>query len=211
MTPQRIKASNLVFLAMIATAIVMLFAALVSCKGETKYNLEKAINGSIATNSNVLNGKVETIIGDAKLLITEFNTKNSTSVVFLKDGLQFKILDNNNKSVLVNMYGPGLLDKTPFTIYNIIESLPVEEVYKSKTKSKLEILLPGKKASMKDLKKLYKGSMTLLEVSDQKIVVTFKGTGVNGDTEVNIRDENQFPMDGVIEINNFDIYDMRRN
>jgi hypothetical protein len=154
---------------------------------------------------------VETIIGDAKLLITEFNTKNSTSVVFLKDGLQFKILDNNNKSVLVNMYGPGLLDKTPFTIYNIIESLPVEEVYKSKTKSKLEILLPGKKASMKDLKKLYKGSMTLLEVSDQKIVVTFKGTGVNGDTEVNIRDENQFPMDGVIEINNFDIYDMRRN
>ena len=211
MTPQRIKASNLVFLAMIATALAMLFAALVSCKGETKYNKVKAHNGKIATSSNVLNGKVETVIGDTQLLITEFNSENSTSVVFLQDGLQFKILDNNNKSVLVNMYGPGLLDRTPFTINKIIESLPAEEVYKSKTKSKLEILLPGKKASMKDLKKLYKGSMTLLEVSDQKIVVTFKGTGVNGDTEVNIRDENQFPMDGVIEINNFDIYDMRRN
>lgn len=62
---------------------------------------------------------------------------------------------------------------------------------------------------MKDLKKSYKGSMTLSEASDQKIVVVFKGTGVNGDTEVNNRDENQFPMEGFIEINNFKIYDMR--
>ncbi|WP_297695445.1 hypothetical protein [uncultured Eudoraea sp.] len=86
------------------------------------------------------------------------------------------------------------MDRTPFTINRIIESLSAEEVNKSKTKSKLEIFLPGKKASMKDLKKSYKGSMTLSEASDQKIVVVFKGTGVNGDTEVNNRDENQFPM-----------------
>ncbi|MBT8182618.1 MAG: hypothetical protein HKP42_09270 [Maribacter sp.] len=209
MTPQRIKASNLVFLAMIATAIAMLLTALVSCRGETKYNMDKASNGSIETHSNDLNGKVEAIIGDTKLLITEFNAKKSTSVVFLKDGLQFKILDNNNKSVLVNMYAPGLLNRIPFTINRIIESLSAEEVNNSKTKSKLEILLPGNKASMKDLKKLYKGSMTLLEASNQRIVVAFKGSGVNGDTEVNNRDENQFPMEGFIEINNFKIYDMR--
>jgi len=209
MTPQRIKASNLVFLAMIATAIAMFVTALVSCRGETKYNMDKAYDGKITTHSNVLSGKVEAVIGEIKLLITEFSTKNSTSVVFLKDGLQFKILDNYNKSVLVNMYGPGLLDRIPFTINRIIESLSAEDINKSKTKSKLEILLPGKKASMKDLKMFYKGSMTLLEASDQKIVVVFKGTGVNGDTEVNNRDEQQFPMEGVIEINNFKIYDMR--
>ncbi len=209
MTPQRIKASNLVFLAMMATVIVMFVTALVSCKGETKFNMDKAYDGKIETYSNALNGKVEAVIGDTQLLITEFNAKNSTSVVFLKDGLQFKILDNNNRSVLVNMYAPGLLDRTPFTINRIIESLSAEEVGKSKTKGKLEILLPGKKASMEDIKMLYKGSMTLTEATDQKIVVAFKGSGVNGDTEVSKRDENQFPMEGVIEINNFEIYDMR--
>ncbi|WP_297705905.1 hypothetical protein [uncultured Eudoraea sp.] len=209
MTPQRIKASNLVFLAMMATVIVMFVTALASCKGETKFNTDKAYDGKIETYSNALNGKVEAVIDDTKLLITEFNTKNSTSVVFLKDGLQFKILDNNNRSVLVNMYAPGLLDRTPFTINRIIESLSAEEASKSNTKGKLEILLPGKKASMEDIKMLYKGSMTLTEASDQKIVVAFKGSGVNGDTEVSKRDENQFPMEGIIEINNFEIYDMR--
>jgi len=209
MTPQRIKASNLVFLAMMATVIVMFVTALVSCKGETKFNMDKAYDGKIETYSNALNGKVEAVIGDTQLLITEFNAKNSTSVVFLKDGLQFKILDNNNRSVLVNLYAPGLLDRAPFTINRIIESLSAEEVGKSKTKGKLEILLPGKKASMEDIKMLYKGSMTLTEATDQKIVVAFKGSGVNGDTEVSKRDENQFPMEGVIEINNFEIYDMR--
>jgi len=209
MTPQRIKASNLLFLAMMATGIAMFVTALVSCKGETKYNMDKAYNDKIETHSNVLNGKVEAVIGDSELLITEFNVKNSTSVVFLKDGLQFKILDNNSKSILVNMYAPGLLDRIPFTINKLIESLSVEEVSKSKTKGKLEILLPGTKASMKDIKMLYKGSMTLSEASDQKIVVAFKGSGVNGDTEVSKRDENQFPMEGVIEINSFEIYDMR--
>lgn len=107
MTPQRIKASNLVFLAMIATAIAMLVTALVSCKGETKYNTDKAYDGNIATHSNVLNGNVEAVIGDTKLLITEFNTENSTSVIFLKDGLQFKILDNNHIAVLVNFMPQG--------------------------------------------------------------------------------------------------------
>ena len=209
MTPQRIKASNLVFLAMMATVIVMFVTALVSCKGETKFNMDKAYDGKIETYSNALNGKVEAVIGDTQLLITEFNAKNSTSVVFLKDGLQFKILDNNNRSVLVNLYAPGLLDRAPFTINRIIESLSAEEVGKSKTKGKLEILLPGKKASMEDIKMLYKGSMTLTEATDQKIVVAFKGSGVNGDTEVSKRDENQFPMEGVIEINNFEINDMR--
>ncbi|MGB5460586.1 MAG: hypothetical protein WBM91_15225 [Eudoraea sp.] len=209
MTPQRIKASNIVFLAMIATVIAMFVTALISCKGETKYNMDKAYDGKIETHSNVLNGKVEAVIGDTQLLITEFNTKNSTSVVFLEDGLQFKILDNSNRSVLVNMYAPKLLDKIPFTINRIIESLSTEEASNSKTKGKLEILLPGKKVSMKDIKMLYKGSMTLIEVSDHKIVVAFKGSGVNSDTEVSSRDENQFPMEGVIEINNFELYDMR--
>ncbi|MGB5359037.1 hypothetical protein [Eudoraea sp.] len=209
MTPQRIKASNLLFLAMMATVIAMFVTALVSCKGETKFNTDKAYDGKIETYSDALNGKVEAVIGDTQLLITEFNAKNSTSVVFLKDGLQFKILDNNNRSVLVNMYAPGLLDKIPFTINSIIESLSAEEANNSKTKSKLEILLPGKKASMEDIKMLYKGSMTLTEASDHKIVVAFKGSGVNGNTEVSKRDENQFPMEGVIEINNFEIYDMR--
>ncbi|MGB5205603.1 hypothetical protein [Eudoraea sp.] len=209
MTPQRIKASNLVFLAMIATVIAMFVTALISCKGETKYNMDKANDSKIETYSNVLNGKVEAVIGDTQFLITEFNAKNSTSVVFLKDGLQFKILDNNNRSVLVNMYAPGLLDKFPFTINSIIESLSTEEASNSKTKGKLEILLPKKKASMQDIKMLYKGSITLKEASDHKIVVFFKGSGVNGDTEVNKRDEEQFPMEGVIEINNFEIYDMQ--
>ena len=113
--------------------------------------MDKAYDGKIETYSNILNGKVEVVIGDTKLLITEFNAKNSTSVVFLKDGLQFKILDNNNRLVLVNMYAPGLLDRTPFTINRIIESLSAEEASKSNTKGKLEILLPGKKASMEDL------------------------------------------------------------
>lgn len=209
MTPQRIKASNLVFLAMIVTVIVMFVTALISCKGETKLNIDKAYNGKIETHSQALNGKVEAVVGDTELLITEFNAKNSTSVVFLKDGLQFKILDNYNRSVLVNMYAPGLLDRIPFTINKIIESLSAEEVSKSKTKGKLEILLPGKKTSMADIKMLYKGSMTLSEASDQKIMVAFKGSGVNGGTEVSKRDENHFPMEGIIEINNFEIYDMR--
>ena len=209
MTPQRIKASNLVFLAMMATVIAMFVTALASCKGETKHNMDKAYDGKIETYSNALNGKVKAVIGETQLLITEFNPKNSTSVVFLKDGLQFKILDNNNRSVLVNMYAPGLLDRTPFTINRIIESLSAEDASKSNTKGKLEILLPGKKASMEDIKMLYKGSMTLTEASDQKIVVAFKGSGVNGDTEVSKRDENQFPMEGIIEINNFEIYDLR--
>ncbi len=51
--------------------------------------------------------------------------------------------------------------------------------------------------------------MTLTEATDQKIVVAFKGSEVKGDTEVSKRDENQFPMEGVIEINNFEINDMR--
>ncbi|MEE1963604.1 hypothetical protein V1387_12990 [Allomuricauda taeanensis] len=133
------------------------------------------------------------------------DTKLSTNVVLLDNGLQFRLNDTDNRSVLVNLYAPDFFDQIPMRITQQTSALAPEEVYKVKTQSRLEVVVPSERPVQGDAKILYEGHVTLEEYSPLALTVTFQGKGLPlGASKTQL-----FPMEGKIVLENFEIYDAR--
>ncbi|MBD0779281.1 hypothetical protein HPE56_15885 [Maribacter sp. ANRC-HE7] len=198
---------------LIATVIILL---LFSCKENARKNTDVNTNNTVPQSMNkekkantrktaIVN--VEADISGKKFSLTEYNPEASTDVVFLNGGLQFRIHDYQNKSVLVNLYSPEIFAKLPITITQQSLALPPKEAATSKTQSRIEILIPSPQHFQGDNKILYEGSVTLEELSTTKILINFDGKGIAHGARK--KTENLFPMKGRIKLENFSIYDTR--
>ncbi|WP_419211515.1 hypothetical protein ACNR9Q_12300 [Maribacter sp. X9] len=133
------------------------------------------------------------------------DTKRSTDVTLLDNGLQFRLNDTDNRSVLVNLYAPDFFNQIPIRITQQTSALAPEDVYKVKTQSRLEVLVPSEYPVQGDAKVLYEGDVTLEQYSRSALTVTFQGKGLPlGASKTQL-----FPMEGKIVLENFEIYDAR--
>jgi len=136
---------------------------------------------------------------------TDFDPTITTDVVFLPNGIQFRINSLTQKAVLVNMYSPDLLDKIPISISQQTYALPPGESFEVKTQSRLEVTIPSVPEKPRDFMVLYEGVVHLTELSKNRLVVTFSGTGLPiADSKTDL-----FPLEGKIVLENFNVYDMR--
>lgn len=133
------------------------------------------------------------------------DTKLSTNVTLLDNGIQFRLNDIDNRSVLVNLYAPDFFKNIPIKITQQTSALAPEDVYSVKTQSRLEVVVPSERPVQDDAKILYEGHVTLEEYSPSSLTVTFQGKGLPlGASKTQL-----FPMDGKIVLENFEIYDAR--
>ncbi|MFV0593273.1 MAG: hypothetical protein ACK5M7_18005 [Draconibacterium sp.] len=146
---------------------------------------------------------VEAQIGDKELKMTDFDQELSADVVLLDNGIQLRLNDTEKRSILVNMYAPKLLKKIPISISRQMDALSPEEQATVDTKSKLSVVIPGNPPVQGDTKILLEGTVTLNELSDSKLVVTFSGEGFSGNRD------NRFSMSGKIVLESFNVYEAR--
>ena len=185
-----------------------------NCKNETKENVKQetstAVLSTVPTKnkeSKEVTGLVEAQIDGKSFKTSELDQKLTTDVTLLDNGIQFRINDVNKQSVLVNMYAPDLLKQVPITISQQSSALSPEDTFNVKTQSRLEINIPSEQPVQGDVKVLYEGTVTLAELSESKLVVTFSGKGFpNGSNKKSL-----FPMEGKIVLENFNVYDGRMN
>ncbi|MDD3720990.1 MAG: hypothetical protein PHW92_00685 [Lutibacter sp.] len=194
--------------------IVMTFA-LINCKNEAQNSSNKDDdNNEVSTSSKSNNksdqrkvptGIVKVQFDGETVEFTDFDPNMTTDVTYLDNGIQFRINSKNDQSVLVNMYSPKLLKKIPITISQQTYALQGEEGFKVETQSRLEVFIPSNPPNKRDSKVLYEGTVTLSELSENKLVVTFSGTGLPiGDSKTDF-----FPLEGKIVLENFNVYDFR--
>ncbi|WP_273273028.1 hypothetical protein [Maribacter polysiphoniae] len=198
------------------TLAIFISIQLCSCKENAQKNTDVNTNDTVPqsiTKEKKENTRktaivnIEADISGKKFSLTEYNPETSTDVVFLDGGLQFRIHDYQNKSVLVNIYSPEMFAKLPLTITRQSLALPPKEAATSKTQSRLEILIPSPQHFQGDNKILYEGSVTLEELSTTQILINFDGKGIAHGARK--KTENLFPMKGRIKLENFSIYDAR--
>lgn len=202
-----------------AIKILMLSALLcfasVGCKNDTSDSPSAEANARRASSSSkskkqavkrkIIKGIVEVQFDVQTVSFSDFDQNVSTDVVYLNNGIQFRINSVDNQSVLVNMYTPDFFEKIPVTISQQTSALSIEESYKVKTQSRLEVVIPTIPENKRDYKVLYDGTVTLNELSENRLVVTFSGRGSPFyDTKGDF-----FPMEGKIVLENFNVYDIR--
>lgn len=202
------KIKNLIFSTLLAVVLV-------SCKNEAQnVSNEETGAGEISHGSRskessderkTIKGKVEVQFDGQTASFTDFDQNISTDVVYLDNGIQFRINSLNNQSVLVNLYSPDFFKKIPITISQQSYALPLKESFNVKTQSRLEVTIPSIPENKRDYKVLYEGTVTLNELSENRLVVTFSGTGLPiGDSKTDF-----FPLEGKIVLESFNVYDMR--
>ncbi len=196
-------------------SFVLFIILIVSCKNETKKNENQDVKTSVLPTPvkkeqerKIITGMVEAQIDGQPFNMNTFDQKLTTDVTFLDNGIQFRINDVNKKSVLVNMYAPDLLKHIPITISQQTSALEIEEAYKVKTQSRLEVVIPSEQPMQGDSKVLYTGTVSLEELSENKLVVTFSGNGFSSGSTLK---KELFPMEGKIVLDNFNVYDFRTN
>lgn len=193
----------------------LLVFAVFSCKNEDKKakNIEMGdkdlpISESIKNESSerkIPTGVVEVTYDGETTKFTDFDPNLTTDVTYLKNGIQFVITSTNKQAVLVNMYAPDFFKKIPITISQQTYALEPKEVNDVKTQSRLNVTIPTFPEVKRNFKVLYKGSVTLNELSENKLVITFSGTGLPlGDSK-----DDFFPFEGKIVLENFNVYDFR--
>ena len=194
--------------------LVLLFSLFFNCKNESQIEKEQQeVLHSIptATKKNEENkpivGLVKVQIDGKSFRMTDFDQELTTDVTYLDNGVQFRIEDINKQTVLVNMYAPGLLQKIPITIAQQSSALDPEEAFSVKTQSRLEINIPSESPVQGDVKVLYEGTVSLEELTNSKLVVTFMGKGFS----LGSNKKELFPMQGEIVLENFNVYDARMN
>ncbi|MEN8125370.1 MAG: hypothetical protein ABFR32_09580 [Bacteroidota bacterium] len=152
--------------------------------------------------------KVDATINGKKIIIDKINPKYNSVVVLLDDGIQFKYTDINNRVAMVHVFDSGIYKTTPITFSQQVSALTPEEQMTSKIKRSLvEIIIPSKPQMIGDRAMFYKGNVVLEEFTDEKIVVNFKGEGFP--TGSNNAKNKLFPMEGIIVVENYNIYDGR--
>ena len=195
--------------------ITLLCFAVVSCKNDAQNSPSTEAGASEISRSSksekkskekkILTGIVEVQFDGQTVSFTDFDQNMSTDVTYLDNGIQFRINSVNNQSVLVNMYAPDFFKKIPITISQQIYALTPEEYTRIKTQSKVEVTIPSVPENKRDFKVLFEGTVTLSELSENRLVVTFSGTGLpKGDSR-----DDFFPFAGKIVLENFNVYDFR--
>ena len=195
--------------------VVFLMLATLSCKNESKNgaNTEDADNEmpypskkiKESDERKVPTGTVNVQFDGESASFTAFDPNMTTDVTYLNNGIQFRIISVTNQSVLVNMYAPDFLKKIPITISQQSYALEGQAGYKVETQSRLEVTIPNNPVQKRDAKVLYEGTVTLNELSENRLVVTFSGTGLPiADSKTDF-----FPLSGKIVLENFNVYDFR--
>ena len=193
--------------------LTLLTFVVFNCKNESKSNAtddqDKELVSSKRTNKSeerkTPTGIVTVQFDGETVEFTDFDPTITTDVVFLPNGIQFRINSLTQKIVLVNMYSPNLLDKIPISISQQSYALPAGESLEVETQSRLEVTIPSVPEKPRDYMVLYEGVVTLSELSENKLVVTFSGTGLPiADSKMDL-----FPLEGKIVLENFNVYDMR--
>lgn len=155
--------------------------------------------------NKIPSGKVEVSIDGKTYTLANFDQKLTTVVTLLNTGLQFRINDVNKQHIQVSLSAPDLLQSVPITISQQTSALEPGEVYSVKTQSSVNFVIPSTQPVQGDTKTLLKGTVTLEEYSESKLVITFSGSGYKlGDNK-----KNTFPMQGKIVFENFKVYDGR--
>lgn len=191
----------------------MVSIAFFSCKNDSKSSeatIKKTVEVTPKKETQEQTKKIATInmeavINGKNFSLTDYDSGSSTDVVFLDNGLQFRINDVNKHGVLVNMYAPDLLKQIPITISQQTSALKPEEAYNVKTQSRLEVVIPSRSPIQGDTKVLYQGTVSLETLSEKKLTVTFTGEGF----ALGSNKKNLFPMQGKIVLENFNVYDGR--
>lgn len=197
--------------------LILMLIALVNCKNENKNSTNQEADGDEETFSSKSNndseertsikGMVEVIFDGETVKFTEFDQTISTDVTFLDNGIQFRLNSPDQKSILMNMYSPDFFNKKlPITISQQSHAIPLEDYEKVKTQSRLEAYIPSNPIDKRDQKILYEGTVTLNELSEDRLVVTFSGTGVPLADSI----DNFFPFEGKIVLESYNVYDFRQ-
>lgn len=183
-----------------------------ACKNDTKTGTKHDVKTNDMTTitkkdkeKKIVTGLVEAQIDGKPFKMDNFDQELTTDVVFLDNGIQFRINDVNKQMILVNMYAPDLLEHIPIVISQQSSALKVGEAYKVKTQSRVEVEIPSGKYLQGDVKVLFQGTVALEELSKNKLTVTFAGKGFNKGSNM----KNLFPMQGKIILENFNVYDFR--
>ncbi|MGZ0016148.1 hypothetical protein [Yeosuana sp. AK3] len=196
------------------TFIFMVSIAFFSCKNDSKSSSEATIKKTVEVTpkketqeqtKKIATINMEAVINGKNFSLTDYDSGSSTDVVFLDNGLQFRINDVNKQGVLVNMYAPDLLKQIPITISQQTSALKPEEAYNVKTQSRLEVVIPSRSPIQGDTKVFYQGTVSLEALSENKLTVTFTGEGF----ALGSNKKNLFSMQGKIVLENFKVYDGR--
>ena len=193
----------------------LLCFALVSCKNDAQNSSNEAADTNHVSRPSkskkqseerkLIKGIVEVQYDGQTASFSDFDQNMSTDVVYLDNGIQFRFNSTNNQSVLVNMYAPDFFKKIPITISQQTYALPPGESANVKTQSRLEVIIPTVPENKRDFKVLYKGTVTLNELSENRFVVTFSGTGL----PIADSKDDFFPFEGKIVLESFNVYDFR--
>lgn len=193
-------------------SIIFLTLLMAACKNDTKTGTKHDVKTNDMTTitkkdkeKKIVTGLVEAQIDGKPFKMDNFDQELTTDVVFLDNGIQFRINDVNKQMILVNMYAPDLLEHIPIAISQQSSALKVGEAYKVKTQSRVEVEIPSGKYLQGDVKVLFQGTVALEELSKNKLTVTFAGKGFNKGSNK----KNLFPMEGKIILENFNVYDFR--
>lgn len=194
-------------------SFIFLTLLMVACKNDAKSTQSKEVKTNDMTTitkkdkkKKVVTGLVEAQIDGKPFKMDNFDQKITTDVVFLDNGIQFRINDVNEQMILVNMYAPDLLKHIPIAISQQSSALKAGEAYKVKTHSRLEVIVPSGKHLQSDSKALYQGTVSLDELSENRLVVTFNGMGFSLGSTLK---KELFPMQGKIILDSFNVYDFR--
>ncbi len=153
--------------------------------------------------------KVDATINGEKIIIDQIiDPKLNHVVVLANEGIRFDYKDMNKQSVFVNLFDQKIYQNTPNTFTQQIAALPREEQVPLKVKgSKLSILSTDKEGRPLGHSELFEGDVVLLEFTDNKISIRFKGKGFPVGS--NNKKNKLFPMQGTIVLENYNIYDGR--
>ena len=201
MTTNIYKIKNLVL-------ITLLPFALVNCKNEEKNDSNaplSSIEKQESSERKIPSGVVEVKYDGETFKFTDFDPNLTTDVTYLDNGIQFVITSMNKQRVLVNMYSPDFFKKIPITISQQTYALEPKEVNEVKTQSRLEVTIPTVPEEKRNSKVLYEGTVTLNELSKNRLVITFSGTGL----PIADSKDDFFPFEGKIVLENFNVYDFR--
>lgn len=195
--------------------VVFLTVSLYGCKNELRNPANTEVSDNDRSYSSkkikssderkVPTGTVNVQFDGESASFTDFDPNMTTDVTFLDNGIQFVITSMKKEAVLVNMYAPEFFKKIPITISQQSYAIPVGESFEVKTQSRLEVTIPNNPVHKRDTKVLYEGTVTLSELSENRLVLTFSGTGLPiADSKTDF-----FPLSGKIVLENFNVYDFR--
>lgn len=196
--------------------VTFLSVSLNSCKNESKsasnnQNADKEVlysskKSKASDERKVPTGTVDVQFEGESASFADFDPNMTTDITFLDNGIQFIITSLKNQAVLVNMYSPEFFKKIPITISQQSYAISPGDGSEVKTQSRLEVTIPNNPVQKRDTKVLYEGTVTLSELSENRLVLTFSGTGLPiADSKTDF-----FPLSGKIVLENFNVYDMRQ-